>query len=135
MSPLIKTQNNCVIFEYDKYIKGFMMKVQVTSKDINVSEHTHAHLQAAKEQFLKYGMDITRANTIIRREKDGVSVEFDLHIAHQQPIVVKQTDKDLDAAIDIAIDRVSKALRRLADKVKDHKGTTSIRDLEVAEEV
>ena len=110
------------------------MTVQVTSKDINVSEHTQAHLQAAKEQFLKYGMDITRANTIIRKEKDGVSVEFELHIAHQSPIVVKQSDKNLDAAIDIAIDRVSKALRRLADKVKDHKGTTSIRDLEVAEE-
>lgn len=94
------------------------MNVQVASKEINVSEHTHAHLQAAKEQFLKYGMEITTANTFITKEKDGVSVEFDLHIAHQSPIVVKQTDKDLDAAIDIAIDRVSKALRRLADKVK-----------------
>ncbi len=110
------------------------MNVQVTSKDINVSEHTHLHLKAAKEQFLKYGLEITTANTTISKEKEGVSVEFDLHIAHQSPIIVKQTDKDLDAAIDIAIDRVAKALRRLADKVKDHKGTTSLRDLELAEE-
>ncbi len=110
------------------------MNVQTRSKDIHISDHTRAHLQAAKEQFLKYGMEITTANIYISKEKEGVSVEFELHIAHQQPIVVKQDDQDLDAAIDIAIDRTSKALRRLADKVKDHKHQTSVRDLEVAEE-
>ncbi len=110
------------------------MNVQIRSKDISVNDHTHAHLSAAKEQFLKYGLEITTANTYIAKEKEGVSVEFELHIAHQSPIIIKQDDQDLDAAIDIAIDRTSKALRRLADKVKDHKHQTSVKDLEVAEE-
>jgi putative sigma-54 modulation protein len=35
----------------------------------------------------------------------------------------------LDAAIDIAIDRASKALRRLHDKVTSHKNV-SVKDLE-----
>ena len=110
------------------------MNVQVRSKDITVGDHTQSHLQAAKEQFLKYGLEITTTNTYISKEKEGVSVEFELHIAHQSPIVIKQADQDLDAAIDIAIDRTAKALRRLADKVKDHKHQTSVKDLEVAEE-
>lgn len=110
------------------------MNIQIRSKEIHLSDHLRAHLQAAKEQFLKYGMEITTANIYITKEKEGVSVEFDLHIAHQQPIVIKQEDQDLDAAIDIAIDRTAKALRRLSDKVKDHKHQTSIRDIEVAEE-
>ena len=110
------------------------MNIQVRSKDIKLSDHTRLHLEGAKEKFLKYGLEITTIHTYINKEKNGVSIEFELHIAHQAPIVVKEEDKDLDAAIDIAIDRVSKALRRLADKVKDHRHQISVRDLEVAEE-
>ena len=68
-------------------------------------------------------------NCAIAAEKKGVSVEFDIHIAHAQPVVINQSDDVLDAAIDLAIDRASKALRRLHDKVIS-KQATSVKDLE-----
>jgi len=49
------------------------------------------------------------------------------------PVVINQSDEDLDIAIDLAIDRTTKALRRLHDKLTDHKNT-SLRDLELADE-
>jgi putative sigma-54 modulation protein len=61
-----------------------------------------------------------------------VAVEFDIHIAHAQPVVINQADDDLDSAIDLAIDRATKALRRLHDKVVSHKAD-SLRDMEVVE--
>jgi putative sigma-54 modulation protein len=108
------------------------MNVQIRSKEITLNDHAKDHVEAAIEQFRKYNLDITTVNVTLTKEKQGVSVEFDMHIAHTAPIVINQSDEDLDAAIDLAIDRASKALRRLHDKVKSH-GSDSIKDMEVAE--
>ena len=70
---------------------------------------------------------------MLERKKKGVSVEFDIHVAHAQPVVISQSDDDLDAAIDLAIDRATKALRRLHDKIVSHKAA-SIKDMEIVEE-
>ncbi len=110
------------------------MNTPIRTKDITLTDRVRDHIQAAKEHFMKYGLDITTINVMLSREKNGVKVEFDLHIAHHAPVVVTQEDKDLDAAIDIAVDRVNKALRRLHDKVKSHRGP-GLKDLEVVEEV
>ncbi len=108
------------------------MNVQIRSKEIKLTEHLNDHIAAAIENFKRYHLDITTVNVMITKEKLGVGVEFDIHIAHSQPVVISDKDEDLDAAIDLAIDRTNKALRRLHDKVKDHHNT-SIRDIEVAE--
>ncbi|WP_345980212.1 ribosome-associated translation inhibitor RaiA [Sulfurimonas sp. HSL3-2] len=108
------------------------MSVQIRAKDITLTDATKAHINAAIDTFRKYGLDTTSYNVNIQKEKKGVSVEFDIHIAHAQPVVISQSDADLDVAIDLAIERTTKALRRLHDKVVSHKAT-SLKDVEVAE--
>lgn len=108
------------------------MNIQVHSKDITLSASTRAHIESAVESFKKFSLDITTVNVNLKTEKKGVSVEFDIHIAHAQPVVINQGDDDLDSAIDLAIDRATKALRRLHDKVVSHKAD-SLRDMEVVE--
>ena len=105
------------------------MNVQIRTKDLTLNEQTKAHVEAAVDAFTKYNLDITTVNVNLKAEKKGVSVEFDIHIAHAQPVVINQSDDSLDAAIDLAIDRASKALRRLHTKVIE-KQATSVKDLE-----
>ena len=105
------------------------MNVQIRAKDVTLNDNTKAHIQAAVDGFTKYQLDITTVNVNVGAEKKGVSIEFDIHIAHAQPVVINQTDDVLDAAIDLAIDRASKALRRLHTKVIE-KQATSVKDLE-----
>ena len=112
--------------------KGFIMSVQIRAKDITLTDAARAHINAAIDTFRKYGLDATSYNVNIEKEKKGVSVEFDIHIAHAPPVVISQSDEDLDVAIDLAIERTTKALRRLHDKVISHKAT-SLKDVEVAE--
>ncbi|DAB30835.1 MAG TPA: ribosomal subunit interface protein [Sulfurimonas sp. UBA12504] len=108
------------------------MTVQIRAKGITLNDHARAHVQSAVEAFEKFGLDITTVNVVITTEKQGVAVEFDIHIAHAQPVVINQNDDDLDTAIDLAIDRASKALRRLHTKVASPaKG--SIKDLETVD--
>ena len=105
------------------------MNVQVHAKDITLGANTKAHIETAIDGFSKFALDITTVNVNAKAEKKGVSIEFDIHIAHAQPVIIKQNDDNLDAAIDLAIDRASKALRRLHTKVIEH-GSSSIKDLE-----
>jgi len=109
--------------------KGHVMNVQIRAKDLNLSDQTRAHIEAAIEAFSKFQLDITTVNFSAHAEKKGVSIEFDIHIAHAQPVVISQSDDNLDAAIDLAIDRASTALRRLHTKVTE-KQATSVKDLE-----
>ncbi len=105
------------------------MNVQVHAKDITLHANTKAHIEAAIESFTKYSLEITSVNVHLQAEKKGVSIEFDIHIAHAEPVVINQTDDNLDVAIDLAIDRATKALRRLHDKMTSHKAG-SVKDLE-----
>ena len=105
------------------------MNVQVHAKGVTLHTNTRDHIQTAIDNFSKYSLDITTVNVNVQAEKKGVSIEFDIHVAHAQPVVISQTDDNLDAAIDLAIERATKALRRLHEKVVSHKNG-SIKDLE-----
>ena len=105
------------------------MNVQIHAKDITLQSSTRAHIESAIDSFTKYSLDITSVNVHLKAEKKGVSIEFDIHVAHAQPVVISQSDDNLDAAIDLAIDRATKALRRLHDKVVSHQ-SGSVKDLE-----
>jgi putative sigma-54 modulation protein len=105
------------------------MNVQIHAKDITLQSSTRAHIESAIDSFTKYSLDITSVNVHIKAEKKGVSIEFDIRVAHAEPVVISQVDDNLDAAIDLAIDRATKALRRLHDKIVSHK-SGSVKDLE-----
>ncbi len=105
------------------------MNLQIRSKNITLNDATKAHIENAIEAFRKYSLDITSIVSVITAEKQGVKVEFEIQVSHAQPVIITQNDDSLDAAIDLAIDKGTKALRRLHDKVVDHKNG-SVKDLE-----
>jgi putative sigma-54 modulation protein len=108
------------------------MNTTITGRHITLSDFNRQHIEAAFESFLKYKLEITSINVVVSEIKNGVNVEFNMHIAHANPVVINQGDKDLDTAIDLAIERASKALRRLHDRVVSH-GKDSLKDLEPVE--
>jgi putative sigma-54 modulation protein len=97
------------------------MPRQVRTKDITLSEAQKAHLDSVIEGFKKYSLDITRIIANITKEKHGVHVEFELHIAHNEPVIINEIDEKFDEAVEKAGKRVEKALRRLHDKIKSPK--------------
>ena len=109
-----------------------------------VGRHADAikdYINSSVEVFKKYNLDIISVNSIISQDekhgKKAFSFEFTLNIAHLDTIVVKQKDKDLYAAIDIAVDRVSKVLRRHHDKIAAHKATklTEVESSEIQDKI
>jgi len=117
------------------------MNTSIVGRHIELTEPIKEYINSSVEIFKKYNLDIISVNSIISQEsKNGkkvISFEFTLNIANLDTIVVKQKDKDLYAAVDIAVDRVSKVLRRHHDKIVGHKATklTEVVSTELADAI
>jgi putative sigma-54 modulation protein len=103
------------------------MNTSIVGRHIDLTDPIKDYINSSIDIFKKYNLDIISVNAIISKEekhgRHAFSFEFTLNIANLDTIVVKQKDKDLYAAIDISVDRVSKILRRHHDKITAHKAT------------
>jgi putative sigma-54 modulation protein len=101
------------------------MNKGIVGRQFELTEAIKAYADAALEGLKKYNLDIISATTVIsgdeKNGKKGFSVEFVINLKDKNTIVVTQKDKDVYAAIDLAIERVKKSLRRHADKIKNHR--------------
>ena len=99
------------------------MNISLVGRHIELSDAIKDHLMHSIDTLTKYHLDIISVNAIasMNERKKGVSIEFTINIAGKNTIVISQRDNDLYAAIDIAIERAQKALRRLHDRLSDHK--------------
>ncbi|MEA2048528.1 MAG: ribosome-associated translation inhibitor RaiA [Campylobacterota bacterium] len=101
------------------------MNKSITGRHFELTETIKAYADAAVEGLNKYNLDIISANTVIsaneKHGKKGFATEFIVNLKDKNTIVITQNDKDVYAAIDLAIERLKKSLRRHADKIKGHR--------------
>ncbi|AXK48853.1 ribosomal subunit interface protein [Aliarcobacter trophiarum LMG 25534] len=113
------------------------MNTSIVGRDIKLTDSIKEYVNGSIETFKKYNLDIISVtSTIVGDDKaKSFTFEFSLNIANIDTVVVKQKDKDLYAAIDIATDRVSKVLRRHNDKITAHKATKFSEAIEVEDKI
>jgi len=113
------------------------MNKSITGRHFELTDTIKAYADAAVEGLNKYHLDIISANTVIsaneKNGKKGFVTEFIVNLKDKNTIVITQNDKDVYAAIDLAIERVKKSLRRHHDKIKGHR-IMSFKDLGVEAE-
>jgi putative sigma-54 modulation protein len=113
------------------------MNKSITGRHFELTDTIKAYADAAVEGLNKYHLDIISTNTIIsaneKNGKKGFVTEFIVNLKDKNTIVITQNDKDVYAAIDLAIERVKKSLRRHSDKIKGHR-IMSFKDLGVEAE-
>lgn len=101
------------------------MNISLTGRSLELTDPIKEYLQNAIGSLSKYHLDIISTQAVCTRQsagkKQGLSVEFTINLAGKNTVVIKQSDEDMYAAIDIAIDRAQKALRRMHDKASDHR--------------
>ena len=102
------------------------MNISLTGKAIELTDPIKDYLNNAIASLSKFHLDIISVQAVCAKrstgKKQGVSVEFTVNLAGKNTVVIKQSDDDMYAAIDMAIDRAQKALRRMHDRMNDHHG-------------
>ncbi len=100
------------------------MNISLTGRHLELTDAIKAHVTTSIDTLSKYNMDIISVNVVAsaqtKKGKEHSMVEFVINLAHKNSIIIKQNDDDLYAAIDIAISRAQKAMRRMHDRVTDH---------------
>jgi len=100
------------------------MSKNIVGRHFDLSDSIRNHISESIDGLNKYNLTIISTNTIVsgdNKDKDGVLLELVINLKDKNTIVITQRDKDVYSAADNAINRAEKALRRYADKVKDHK--------------
>ncbi len=100
------------------------MNISLVGRHVELTEPIKEHLNSSIKTLQKFQLDIISVSAVAssqeRKGKRGFSIEFTINLAAKNTVVIKQRDDDLYAAIDIAIDRARKALRRLHDRSVEH---------------
>jgi putative sigma-54 modulation protein len=107
------------------------MSKNIVGRRFDLSESIKNHISESIDELDKYNLEIISSNTIVtadNKSKVGVSVELVINLKDKNTIVITQNDKDVYTATDMAVERAKKALRRHADKIKNHK-VMSFKDL------
>jgi putative sigma-54 modulation protein len=101
------------------------MNISLTGRQLELTEPIKAHMNTSIETLTKYNMDIISVNVVAstqtKKGQERSVVEFVINLAHKNSVIIKQNDGDLYAAIDLAIARAQKALRRMHDKDIGHR--------------
>ena len=110
------------------------MNLSIVGKQLELTDAIKAHVENAKDSLSKYNLDIISTRVVLladeKNGKKGFSAEFAINLAHMNTVVIKQKDKDLYAAIDLAIERAKKVLRRHHDKITNHKVKEEIPEID-----
>lgn len=100
------------------------MNISLVGRHVELTDAIKQHLNNSIETLKKYHLDIISVTAVAsaneRKGKMGVSIEFTINLAAKNSVVIKQNDTDLYAAVDIAIERAQKALRRMHDRDVNH---------------
>ena len=100
------------------------MNISLTGRHLELTDAIKAHMNTSIDTLSKYNMDIISVNIVAsaqtKKGKEHSVVEFVINLAHKNSIIIKQSDGDLYAAIDIAISRAQKAMRRMHDRDTEH---------------
>lgn len=113
------------------------MNTSIVGKQFDLTDSIKAHIDGAVESLKKYNLDVISVRTVISADekngKKGFSVEFAINMAHKNTVVIQQKDKDVYAAVDLAIERAKKVLRRHHDKINTHKPIEGLDVVETTE--
>ena len=100
------------------------MNISLVGRQVDLTEAIKDHMSTSLETLNKFNLDIISVTALASKQdtksKHGVTIELTINLAGKNTVVIKQKDDDLYAAVDIAIDRAQKALRRMHDKEVSH---------------
>ncbi len=103
------------------------MNISMVGRHVELTDAIKQQIEASIDSLSKFNLDIISVRAIASGEEKkghkgkGVSIEFTINLPNKNTIVIKQSDDDLYAAIDVAASRAQKALRRHHDRIRDHK--------------
>jgi len=97
------------------------MSIEITARHMNAPE-AKVHANEKAQQLFEEFSRIEHVHVILDTEKHNCKAEFVVRAKNHIHIEASETDAELIVAIDRAFLHTEKQMRKLRDKVQDHRG-------------
>ena len=97
------------------------MEIQITSRHEKASQSLQDTLTAELEGLQRFYDRITSCHVVLDKERGKEIMEIVVHMAGHT-VAGKAKAENLGKTIDLAIAKVERQLKKINEKIKDHKG-------------
>jgi putative sigma-54 modulation protein len=108
------------------------MSIEVTTRHMSAPD-AKVHAQDKAEKLVELFPRIEHVHVILNVEKHRSEAEVVVQAKNHIRVEASETKDDMIAAIDVAMDRTERQLRKLRDKIQDHRvrGGDALEDVTV----
>ena len=104
------------------------MQVKISVRHGHLGEATQRIIREKAEKLLHIFDRLTLIEVMVdmrKTEEDRCRVEFVVQAEHKHDFVAQESQNDLIAAVDLALNKIQGQLRRYKEKIQDHRRTPS----------
>ena len=107
------------------------MHINVTGRHMDITDAIRDYATQRVEQELGDFPRIESVHAILSVEKYRHKAEIVVQAKNHIRVDAREESEDMYASIDTAVDKAEKQLRRLRDKIQDHKSRERLADVEL----
>ena len=107
------------------------MQINITGHHLDVTPALKSYVHEKFERLQRHFDHITNSHVILTVEKDRQKAEATIHV-NRGNLFAEVEHEDMYAAIDMLMDKLDRQLKKHKEKLGNHKGNGSPRDLDKA---
>ena len=97
------------------------MQIKVSARHGHLSEATQQFIREKAQKLLHFFERIMLIEVTVDLKNDVKFVEFLVSAEHKHDFVARESNSDILAAVDLAVDKLEGQLRRYKEKIQDHR--------------
>lgn len=97
------------------------MELRITGRHGSMADDTREYVEAKLSSMERFNRHARSLEVIFDEDHLAKTIEVIAHIDHGAPVVVHARHEDAHAAVDLAHDKLEKALRRLKERTEDRR--------------
>jgi putative sigma-54 modulation protein len=101
------------------------VQIKISARHGHLSDATQQFIREKAQKLLHFFERIMSIEVTVDLKNDIKLVEFLVSAEHKHDFVARESNGDILAAVDLAIDKLEGQLRRYKEKVQDHRRTPS----------
>jgi len=101
------------------------VQVKISVRHGHLSDAAQQTIRDKAQKLLHYFERLTFIEVTVDLQEDAKSVEVLATAEHKHEFVARETNGEMQVALDMALDKVVHQLRRYKEKIQDHRRTPS----------
>ena len=101
------------------------MQIKISARHGHLSDATQEFIRDKAQKLTRLFERLTMIEVTVDLKNEQAWVEFLVKAEHKHDFVARESNHDVIAAVDLALDKLEGQLRRYKEKIQDHRRTPS----------